>query len=83
MTISALTPLTNEFASKLIEKECSFEELFMTASLIREYLSASISDHVEASFDEDHYLNLIVSSYGIGEYDEAEKDLFEFLALFN
>jgi hypothetical protein len=83
MNISALTTLTNEFASKLIENECSFEELIITASLIKQYLKASVSDHVEATFDEDHPLNLIVDQYGIGEYEEAEKDLLEFQALFN
>ena len=83
MTISALPELTNEFASKLIENECSFDELIITAALIRKYLKASVSDHIEASFDEEHALNIMVDQYGIANYEEAEKDLLEFQALFN
>jgi hypothetical protein len=83
MTISALPELTNEFASKLIENECSFDELIITAIMIRKYLNATEGDHVMAAFDDEHALYLMVDQYGIGNYEEAEKDLLEFQALFN
>jgi hypothetical protein len=36
-----------------------------------------------AAFDDEHALYLMVDQYGIGNYEEAEKDLLEFQALFN
>lgn len=83
MSISALPELTNEFASKLIENECSFDELIITAVLIRKYLNSPEREHVMAAFDDEHALYIMVDQYGIGNYEEAEKDLLEFQALFN
>jgi hypothetical protein len=36
-----------------------------------------------AAFDDEHALHLMVDQYGIGNYEEAKKDLLEFQALFN
>jgi hypothetical protein len=51
--------------------------------MIRKYLNATEVDHVMAAFDDEHALYLMVDQYGIGNYEEAEKDLLEFQALFN
>jgi hypothetical protein len=83
MTFSATPTLINEFASKLIETECSFEELLLTSILIKNYLNSSIEDHVAANFDDEHPLHIIVKEYGINNYQAAKSDLIEFMVLFN
>jgi hypothetical protein len=83
MTFSATPTLINEFASKLIETECSFAELLLTSILIKKYLSSSIEEHVAANFDDEHHLHLIVKEYGINNYQAARNDLLEFMVMFN
>jgi hypothetical protein len=83
MKLSGMKHLVEEYGSSLVETEVTFDELKLTAKLIREYLKLTPTQHIDYASDEDNYLSLIIQQYGIGNYEEAKKDLDEFSVLFN
>lgn len=81
MTLTALDNLTGLFGSKLMELDVTFDELQITSTLLKEYLEASILDHIDA--DPDSPLGAMVDHYGIGNYKDAKEDWIEFQVTFN
>jgi|688.fasta_scaffold220620_4 hypothetical protein len=81
--ISSYDKLVNEFASSLIENEVTFDDLKLTASIIREYIKMDPIAHLHQNIDDNIFLWQIIQQYGIGNYDDAKRDLDEFSALFN
>jgi hypothetical protein len=77
---SAYENLINEFGCKIVEMEIDFQDIAFTYGTICLYLETSVSEHMNPS---SYHLNLVVSQYGIGNYEEAYKDFEEFSVIFN
>jgi hypothetical protein len=77
---SAYENLINEFGCKIIEMEISFREIVFTYGTICLYLEAPVENHINPNT---YDLHLVVSQYGIGNYEEAYKDFEEFSVIFN
>lgn len=77
---SAYESLMNEFGCRIIEMELEFENIVLTYDTISLYLNSKIEQHLNP---EGMVLQCGVNIYGIGNYEEALKDLEEYSVVFN